>query len=162
MVNITVRVPTETDVINLAANLRPSDYFELKSVTDLTPLSAIRASLANSNADFKWAYLADGVLLCIAGCTRVGHPWLLATPLLDRHTVRLTKIAKQQVRMMLETYPMLSNMIDVRQTMTIRWLESLGFTLLETFELKPGYPVIRFQKAKNERIIKNTSRTARL
>lgn len=154
---ITRKHPTDTDAVILATHLRLSDIEELKAVTELTPLQAIQVSIFNSVPEFLWAYYADDTLLCIAGCSRTGNPWLLATPALQAHTLQLTKTAKQGVRMMLKTYPMLSNMIDVRQTQTIRWLEAIGFTMMDTLEIKPGYPVIRFIKVRNERTIKNST-----
>ena len=158
VVNIKVRFPTEEDAITLAENLRESDANELKAVTDLTHLSAIRTSISNSDPELLWSFYADDDLLCIAGCTRTGNPWLLATPTLNKHLKSLTQSAKTGVRMMLKTYPMLTNMIDVRQTMTIRWLEAIGFTMMDTLELKQGFPLLRFQKVRHERTCKNSTR----
>ena len=157
MVKISVRKPTDHDISTLASTLRDSDRQELIAATYLSPYEAIRISVDNSDPEFCWAYSAKGVLLCIAGCTKTGNPWLLASPELRHYLYRLTKTAKASVRMMLKTYPTLTNMIDVRQTMTIRWLEILGFTLMDTLEIKPGYPLIRFQKVRDERNIKHTT-----
>lgn len=156
-VNITYRLPTEDDINQLANNLRQTDLDELLAVTDETPLEAIIASVHNSNPDFLFAAFADKTLLCIGGCTRTGNPWLLGTPDLQRHLYRLTKAAKHGVRMMLTTYPILTNMVDVRNVQTIRWLETIGFTMCETLEVKTGYPVIRFQKVRDECTLPNSS-----
>lgn len=145
MVNITRHIPTEQDISELGQNLRQWDVNELQAVTSQTVAESVRASVLNSDPRYCWAYHADGKLLCLCGCTRSGSPWLLATPLLNHHTKRLTQTVKHEVRMMLETYPRLANMIDVRSTQTIRWLKLLGFRFTETFELKPGFPVICFE-----------------
>jgi hypothetical protein len=145
VVNITHRTPTESDIIELGQSLRQWDIDELQAVTTQTPSDSVRASVLNSDPRYCWAYHADGKLLCLCGCTRSGAPWLLATPLLNHHTKRLTQTVKREVRMMLKTYPRLANMIDVRSTQTIRWLTLLGFRFTETLELKPGFPVIFFE-----------------
>ena len=155
MVKITRRLPTNDAILQLGNNLRPCDSAELTAVTDLSPLQAVQASVRNSHLDFLWAYYADDTLLCIAGCTLSGNPWLLATPALDDHLQHVTPEAKRQVRMMLKHWGKLSNVIDVRNRKTLRWLKALGFTLTETLAIKPGFPVIQFEKVRHERIIKS-------
>lgn len=162
MVKITRRWPTPEAINQLGNTMRPCDAAELIAVTTLTPLQAVQVSVRNSHIDFLWAYYADDTLLCIAGCTLTGNPWLLATPALDSHLQHVTQEAKRQVRMMLQHWDKLSNSIDVRNIKTIRWLKALGFTLTETLEIRPGFPVIQFEKVRHERIIKNTSGGYRL
>ncbi len=162
MVKITKRLPTDEDIQQLGNTMRPCDVAELSAVTHLSPLQAAQTSVNNSHPDFLWAYYADDTLLCIAGCTVSGNPWLLATPALDNHLQHVTLEAKRQVRMMLRHWDKLSNIIDVRNRKTLRWLKALGFTLTETLEIKPGFPVIQFEKVSNERIIKTPSGVNRL
>lgn len=150
MVNITRRLPTEQDIINLSENMRQSDIDELNAVTDQSVICSVRASVLNSHEDFLWAYHVDGVLVLIYGCTRSGSPWMLGTNELNKHIKELTIRTRVVVRKMLKRWPVLSNVIDVRQEMTIRWLELVGFTFdQEAFEIKPGFPVIRFELRAN-------------
>jgi len=150
VVKITKRLPTPEAIYQLGNHLRPCDVAELSAVTHLSPLQAVQTSVANSHIDFLWAYYADNTLLCIAGCTVSGNPWLLATPDLDNHLQHITKEVRHQVRMMLKHWDKLSNIIDVRNRKTLRWLKVLGFTLTETLEIKPGFPVIQFEKVRHE------------
>lgn len=149
MVKITRQYPTEQDALNLSQLMRQCDITELGAVTDQTIYETVTASISNSHGAYCWAYFADDRLLCICGCTRSGQPWLLATDELDKHTRRLTKTARREVRKMLNKWPILSNIIDVRSTQTIRWLRSLGFSFQESFEIKPGLPIIRFQMVRD-------------
>ncbi len=150
-ITISTRLPAEQDIASLAANLRQSDRDELLAVCDLPPYSAVMESVRRSDPDFLCAAFADGQLLCIAGATptvadaRIAAPWLLATDLMDRYRLSLSRDARRGVSRMLEKYPILCNVIDVRQAGTIRWLETLGFKMVECIEKKPGFPLFRFE-----------------
>lgn len=144
-VNITFQVPTEADIIELAGALRQSDIDELNAVTDQSIIDAVRTSVSNSHPDYCWAYHVDGVLVLIYGCSRSGSPWMLGTDELNKHLKQLTVRTRVVVCDMLKQWPLLSNVIDVRQKKTIRWLKTIGFQFKETLEIKPGFPVIRFE-----------------
>jgi len=130
--------PAEQDILDLAANLRPADSAELLAVCDLAPLAAVRESVRLSDPEFLFAahvsvkagaerrLLCIGGAACVSATASVGVPWLLATPLLDRYAKRLTLEARGELGRMLLRWPILSNLIDARQTATIRWLEGLG------------------------------------
>lgn len=136
--------------MKLAENMRLSDIEELAAVTDLAPFESVIASVQRSDPQFLRAWLADGELICIAGCSPITHqkaaPWLLATHLLDKHLLRLTREAKAGVDDMLAVYPCLSNVIDIRQRAIIKWLDYLGFSFSSTPELKPGFGLVRFER----------------
>jgi hypothetical protein len=150
-------IPTEQDILHLAANLRPADGVELQAVCDLSPLAAVRESVRLSAAGFLFAVHvqvraeAEPCLLCIGGAACavadgvVGVPWLLATPALERYALRLTREARRELRRMLGRWPVLANVIDARQTGCIRWLRSLGFELRETAAFRPGLPLLQFE-----------------
>lgn len=147
---ISFRFPTDEDICDLAENLRRSDIEELAAVCDFSPAEAVLLSVRASDAAFLRAWHADGRLLCIAGCSpqalNLAAPWLLATPLLDRYGKCLMREARAEVRMMLARYETLRNVIDVRQVATLKWLRALGFELTEGLEIKPGLPVVRFER----------------
>ncbi len=146
-----MRLPTDQDIIELADNLRQSDRDELAVVCELSAREAVLKSVLASDPDFIFAAHADGKLLCIGGASSptllspVAVPWLLATDEMNRHTQRLTKDARRGVRMMLDKWPILTNVIDVRSTITIRWLKCIGFEFKETFVVRDNRPVIRFE-----------------
>ncbi|MFA6051568.1 MAG: hypothetical protein WC762_03160 [Methylobacter sp.] len=145
MASITRHLPTEQDIAYLAENMRQSDIEELSAVTDQSLVCAVRSSVLNSHPDYLWAYCVDGDLVLIYGCTRSGSPWMLGTEALNQNLKELTVRTRVVVRDMLKQFPVLSNIIDVRQKKTIRWLKTIGFSFKETFEIKLGVPVIRFE-----------------
>ena len=149
-VKVTKRFPTDEDILELTANMRQLDIDEIEAVTSLGTLDCVVASVHNSEKDCCFAVFADGVLVCIYGCSIVGNPWLLVTNAMDSHVLNLTRRTKHIVRMMSKRWPILSNIVDVRNKMTIRWLKTIGFTFKETIEIKPGFPVIRFEMVSNE------------
>ncbi|WP_347989920.1 hypothetical protein [Methylomonas sp. AM2-LC] len=149
MVRITSRFPQDTDIVYLAENLRQADIAELAAVTDLLPCEAVIASVQASDPRFLRAWLADDELLCICGCSPVtvaqAAPWLLATDLLDKHLLRLTREARQGVQDMRSVYPHLTNVIDVKQVKIMRWLQLLGFAFTDRQEARAGFEVMRFE-----------------
>ena len=132
MCNVAFRIPTHADAFELAAKMRQSDIDELDSVFKIDPLSAVLQSIASSDPDHLFTVMVDGKLACIFGCSwtenpLIGIPWMMGTPVLDHYGRRLTKEAKRIVRMMLDAYPTLTNIIDPNNIFAKRWLESLGF-----------------------------------
>ena len=156
-VKVTKRFPTYDDMVKLAENMRQLDVDEIEAVTDLGTLECIVASVNNSEKDCCFAVFADGILVCIYGCSITGNPWLLVTNQMDSHVINLTRRTKHIVRMMSKRWPILSNIVDVRNKMTIRWLKTIGFTFEETIEIKPGFPVIRFEMVRDERTLPDTT-----
>ena len=144
-------------MVELTDNMRKIDIDEIEAVTNLGTLECVVASVHNSEKDCCFAVVADGVLVCIYGCSIVGNPWLLVTNAMDSHVLNLTRRTKRIVRMMSKRWPILSNIVDVRNKMTIRWLKTIGFTFKETIEIKPGFPVIRFEMVRDERTLPDTA-----
>jgi hypothetical protein len=143
--------PSAKDAQYLADNMRQCDIDELKAVSDYTPIEAVLKSIRQSQNEFLYAVYADEKLLCICGCAEnsllssEARPWLLATNDMAKYNWYLTPTAKEGVRMMLLRWPKLANIVDIRNRISIRWLKSIGFEMTETLEIKPGYPVKRFE-----------------
>lgn len=156
-VKVTKRFPTYDDMVNLAENMRQVDIDEIEAVHDLEILPCIEYSVRSAAKGYCFSVFADDILVGIYGCSLVGNPWLLATNEMNHHVINLTRRTKQIVRMMSERWPILSNIVDVRNKMTIRWLKTIGFTFQETIEIKPGFPVIRFEMVRDERTLPDTT-----
>jgi len=156
MANITYRLPTDKDIIDLAANMRQADIDELQVVCGLPPDQAVIESVKASDPDLLRAYLADDQLVCIAGCSPTdehhARPWLLATELLDGYYYRLQKESLGLLDLMRAKYAYLSNVVDARNTMTIEWLQSLGFKVIQAPEVLGDNKVLSFYMADSERL----------
>lgn len=157
MATITYRLPTDKDIMDLAANMRQADIDELQVVCGLPPDQAIVESVQASDPELLRAYLADDQLVCITGCSPVdeqhARPWLLATDLLDGFYYRLQRETLGILDLMRAKYAYLSNVVDPNNTMTIEWLKSLGFTMGEAYTGYRGYPVLPFYIIDTERMV---------
>lgn len=138
--------PTDSDLLELAQTLRQADVDELVLMTELSPFDAIVHSVNVSDPEFCFTVRANNRLLCIAGCTTNGMPWLLATDLLADYKKSLTQIAAPVVMAMLLKYRSLHNVVDSRNTASIAWLTSLGFQFGEPYALPDGAVLIPFSK----------------
>jgi hypothetical protein len=129
-------VPTEPgDVADLIANLRPQDLAECWAYgrPDIAP--GIESSVKRSM--LCWTAYIDGELAAIMGCAPVsvisgiGSPWMLGTPVLDRHSRVLVRETPEYIAKMLNAFPHLVNFVHSKNTTSVRWLRRLGFTLHE-------------------------------
>ena len=150
MVKVTVRKPTMEDVKHLADNMRQCDVNEIFAISDLTPLEMVLSSVQDSDKRLCVAVFADDELVCIYGCSTRGNPWMMATTAMDNHGYELTKRTRRIVRRMLKVYPHLWNAVDIRSEENIRWLKIIGFKFTgDTIEVKPGRPLLIFEKVKS-------------
>jgi hypothetical protein len=137
------RLPTEQDILTLAKYMRQADINDLQAVGYHCIETAIRESIARSRQDYLTAIEVDGQLVCIFGCAEasllspVGVPWLLCTVFMRRHIKESTIKTRLVVQHMLTGWPVLQNVVDARNTQTIRWLQLVGFVMGEPF-IYPG------------------------
>lgn len=116
----------------LAPRLRDADREEVKAQSGLAPGAALLASVAMGNAT---AALEDGVVIALFGCPRWsvlgegGVPWMLGcNRVLEIPTVVL-RHNKRFVEQWRSEFAYLSNHVDARNEVSIRWLRWLGFTI---------------------------------
>lgn len=70
---------------------------------------------------------------------------MLGTELLDKYPLTMMKHALPQLAWMQNKYNYLTNMVDARNTRSIRWLKALGFRLLEPQRFGFYHTVIPFE-----------------
>lgn len=128
------RAPTPEDLAHLAANLRDQDRAELEAAG----WDDYRTALEESVRFSKWTQVAvvDGEVACVFGCAEYGSmlapdgvPWFLGTELVTRHRRVLQRWAPRYIGAMLQDYPRLFNAVHADNTVAVRWLRRLGFTL---------------------------------
>lgn len=133
MAEVYIRDTHLTDAIRLAANLRASDLNEIHAYGHTDPLGQLVKSAAHSM--FCWTAFIDGELAAILGCAPVsalggiGSPWMMGTPVLDRHRRILVRETPRYISKMLSAFPHLVNFVHAENTTSIAWLRRLGFTL---------------------------------
>jgi hypothetical protein len=143
--------PTEPgDAAELFANLRPSDLTECQAYGRGDIAAGIETSVNRSV--LCWSAFIDGDLAAILGCapinilTGIGSPWMLGTPVLDRHQRVLVRSTPEYIARMLKAFPHLVNFVHANNTTSVRWLRRLGFTLHEAAPFGAlGEPFHRFE-----------------
>jgi hypothetical protein len=147
---IVIRPTQPGDAAQLFAHLRASDLAECQAYGQPDIAAGIEASVRRSM--LCWTGLADGELAAIIGVapvnvlTGMGSPWMLGTPLLDRHQRVLVRRTPEYIARMLQAFPHLVNFVHARNTTSVRWLRRLGFTLHEAVPYGPlGEPFHPFE-----------------
>lgn len=126
---------TEEDIAQVSRDIRRADVLEFYASSCSNADDVARKGLKHS----KWAYAAkvDGLTVCIfglgdGGITGIGVPWLIGTNALDRYPLLLLKASRPALEVMKQSgFKMLSNYVDERNVVAIRWLKWLGFTIDE-------------------------------
>jgi len=150
------------DAVDMAPRLRQADLAEIKAHSNNEPAQSLQHGVYWSEPAYTVEFL--GKPAAIFGVVPVkqgdfgwdwptGHPhpsgsvWLLGTddiPLFSRRFLRHSRewLAELEMR-----YRVLGNMVDVRNTAHVRWIEWLGFTMLDTIDYGPfNLPFQRFYK----------------
>lgn len=88
--------------------------------------------------------MVDGTPEVIFGIRRtdtlgVACPWLLATDFIKKVPYSFTKLSRLFLVEWLKEYPILTNIVDARNTLHVRWLRLMGFTFIKDYpESGPG------------------------
>jgi hypothetical protein len=133
VVEVLIRPTEPGDAAELFANLRPSDLAECQAYGRGDIAAGIASSVNRSV--LCWSGFIDGELAAILGCapinmlTGIGSPWMLGTPVLDRHQRVLVRSTPEYIAKMLNAFPHLVNFVHTNNTTSVRWLRRLGFTL---------------------------------
>lgn len=128
------REPQPGDIEQLMPRLRAADLAECDALVGAANAQrAIEASLRNSV--HAWTVEAGGEVAAVLGVTAlnlmggVGAPWMMGTPLVDRHRGALMRAAPSYIAAMLTAFPHLRNVVDARNTRSIAWLRRMGFQI---------------------------------
>lgn len=122
----------------IADRMRQADRDEVAASSGSSPLHALSYSFRKSH--YRWTVLMDGQPEIMFGVGDVsilggvGAPWLLATDAVNKVTREFIRQSRPLVRQLSARYDVLRNMVDLRNTVSIRWLEWLGFKFFEPIE----------------------------
>jgi len=128
--------------------MRKADIDEVKASSGRSPSGALIYSLRKS--DKAWTVMIDGVPEAMFGVgyinvlAGVGAPWMLGTDEIERNAMGFLRRSVVCRSQLLERYPVLTNFVDERNTMSLRWLEWLGFKLSNSIEYR-GYRFRSFE-----------------
>lgn len=134
----TIRASVLEDAALLAPFLRPIDAEECLTGSH-SPLEALELGINTS--DKCWTVVdPDGTILAVFGVRTVqaglASAWLLMREEFFKYRRRFVRESFDFIKEMKAVQPVLFNYIDVRNTKSLKWLQSLGFTATH---LEPEY-----------------------
>ena len=132
----------------ISAVMRQSDRDEIEAASGRSPLSALSFSFRRSR--HAWVVLIDGTPEMIFGVgdlnvlAGVGAPWLLGSDAIWRNRREFMRGSRQVMAQIFDRYSTLRNVVDCRNSASIRWLGWLGFRFSQPFDLN-GHPFMIFE-----------------
>lgn len=132
---------TRAHAEELAPRLRPHDIEEVGAL-GYTALQALNISVDDSTT--AYAGLCDGQVIGMFGYTANGllsdsaFPWLLTCRGIHKHTRWFLGICREFIGAMRERFRLLWGSVCVTNTISIRWLTWLGFTVDEAVTYPPS------------------------
>lgn len=125
----------------LAPLMREQDKDEVMASGGLTPLEALVLSVNSTTPDLRWTILMDGIPAAMWGAAGDdsspdhGIVWLLASPTIYKLSRRrFYAESNAYVARMLKRFATLANCVDARNSVSMRWLENLGFRCLQIID----------------------------
>lgn len=126
-----IRNANQGDAVWFSTRLRDADLAEVQATAGPDIEATLRTAVAQS--EMVWVASRRGLPVVLLGCAEiepgVGSPWLLATNEALRLGPSLTALAKERVALVRKTWPKLANYVDVRNTVSVRWLARIGFEI---------------------------------
>ena len=142
MSNLTLRTATPDDAAELALTLREADRTEIALAGSPSPYdSLMRGIVRSENPTAVVGPHGDVVAIggCVALAPRLGSPWLLASDGLLDIKRSFLKDCRPQLMRLHGDFPTLYNEVWEGNTVHIRWLKWLGFTVAETYGTRPHF-----------------------
>lgn len=141
------------DCRDMAERMREQDAKEVMASNGLDPLRSLQASF-NASAECHTIIHEDGSIVGmfgVANCEVFGSPWLLGTDKLIDTRAEFIPQAKQWVEKINNDYPLLLNFVHAENTVSKRWLKSLGFEFIKLISdygvgREPFYQFVRIKK----------------
>lgn len=147
-----VRKATKADAQYIAKRLRKADLLELKANTASDPSVALMAGVWQSNPCYSLLVYGEPVIIGgLVPKKDVGVIWMLGTDKVNLIKRPLLRACKEWINYFLELKPILFNYIHEKNTLHIKWLRLLGFSIIskkDNFGLN-GENFYEFVKIKN-------------
>ena len=129
---IHVRLSVEEDIPLVASEMRSEDVEEIRASGGHTPEEALRIGYRASEPCFTAELGGRPFAMFGTGPheDKVGWIWLLGTDDIGTCPVSFLRWSKKMLPYLLQPYAMVWNLVDARNTVHIKWLRWLGFTLI--------------------------------
>ena len=133
---IQIRTSVIPDISLVVQDLRTADYEEIMAL-GVDPTEALHFGYVHGEC---YSGVKDNRVLFMFGVIpegTAGRIWLLGTNEVSSNYVGFCRLSKEWVPRLLPRYTMLFNIADVRNKMTIKWLQWLGFEFGKSFTIGP-------------------------
>lgn len=130
MTDVLIRPATLQDAADLAPRLRDADLIEL-ALSSLLPIADILMDSIRRSEE-AWVGELDGKVIAIGGFgiakgTDIGCPWLVGSPEVLKHPLKLTRIGRQMVSRWSSRCSLMTNFTLQGNELHISWLKRIGF-----------------------------------
>lgn len=123
----------------MARNLRQADRDEIRALTGAPPAwmlpECVKASRATwTMYDFYGQPAGLWGLQDVDGHPDVGWVWMVCTPEIEEHPFTFLAKCRELLPLLHTFHPIVTNHVDERNTVHIRWLRWMGFSFLRRIE----------------------------
>lgn len=127
-----------SDISKLCGSLRYDDWAEI-TCFGISPFKAIKGSFKTSH--FRRSVFVENEIAAMWGLSGVmlsgsGEPWLLTSKAIEKIPVSFVKEGRKEINKMLTVCRRLEGLTSNSYSRAHRFLEVLGFTLDDPFEVK--------------------------
>lgn len=139
------------DALLMAPRMRQADIDEVRAASGLEPLEGLQRGI-EASVECYTAWIGNSPI-AIFGISEtdnksIGCVWMLGTDIIKEHRIEFLRKSIEWRDEFQNTYSVLFNNIDARNTVHIKWLQWLGFTFINHFpeygaELRPFYQFVR-------------------
>lgn len=142
MSNLILRPSIPEDAAELALTMRQADRTEIALAGSASPYDSLMRGIVNS-VDPTTVIGPQGDVVAMGGCVQLapnlGCPWLLASDGLLEIKRDFLRDCRPQLIKLHGTFPTLYNEVWDGNTLHIRWLRWLGFTVADTHGTRPHF-----------------------
>jgi hypothetical protein len=146
------RPAIESDIWWISEELRQEDVDEIYAASGLGPWPAVQICVEHTPEPMVGVDEKDDPV-CIGGVAPTGDPmvgavWALCTQYVEFHKVSFLRRSIPWVHLWQSQYPILTNCVDERNELHIKWLRWLGFTFIRRhpqwgYEKRPFLEFVR-------------------
>lgn len=140
------------DVHQVAQRMREEDVAELRAANGVGPHDGLIRGFCESSLCLTIVHNDQPIGMCGVRADdhypELGYVWLLATPDLPKITRDFVRQTPAVLAQFHKRYPVLTNLVDERNAVHIRWLQRVGFTFINRhpqagFEQRPFLEFIK-------------------
>jgi len=130
-----IKPATLEDALSMAHRMREIDVQEIWASHRIRPLPAL-VHLVRTSEVAKTGREGEDIVLMFGMIRQnllgsAGTVWMLATDLLDLHSFRFLRECGTGIVAISAEFTIIENYCDARNSITVRWLKWLGFTVEE-------------------------------